>query len=217
MRRRVRPFLALLTCALALGAFGFASWGYLHARRSLLDEAVAFAEAEKLDQAESKVRAYLESDPDRDAAQLLLAQIILERSTASSTEDRERSAEAAQEALEHLSRVHPYNPRMTIAFQLGCGRAFDRLMRFDEAEAAWLEALKVDPTAPKAGLNLVNLYYLQGREEEARRLVLRLFPVELDPHDRIQLLLELVKMDARPPAPGSLVRGFEPVLRQRPG
>jgi Flp pilus assembly protein TadD len=90
-------------------------------------------------------------------------------------------------------------------------------LRLDEAEAAWLEALKIDPTAPEAGWNLLNLYYLQGREDEARRLVPRLYRVEPDPHDRVLLLLELLRYDARPPAPGSLVKWFEPVVRQNPG
>jgi Flp pilus assembly protein TadD len=175
------------------------------------------AEAEKLDEAELKVRAYLKKDPDRDAAHLLLAQIILERAVPASGQVGKHSPATAQEALDHLSRVRPYNPRMALAFQLSRGRALDRLTRFDEAEAAWLEALSIDPIAPGAGLNLLNLYYLQGREEESRRLALRLFRVEPDPHDRVVLLLELVKLDARPPAPGSLVRGFEPVVRQRPG
>ena len=61
-------------------------------------------------------------------------------------------------------------------------------MRFDEAEAAWLEALRIDPTAPEVGWNLLALYYVQGREEEARRLALRLYRVEPDPHDRASLL-----------------------------
>jgi tetratricopeptide (TPR) repeat protein len=216
-RRVVRRLLALLTCALALGALGFASWEYLQSRPSLLDQAIMLAEAEKLDEAELKVRAYLKKDPDRDAAHLLLSQIILERKVTPSTPAGKGSPEAAQEALNHLSKVRPYNPRMAVAFQLSRGKALDQLLRFDEAEVAWLEALKVDPTAPEAGLNLLNLYYMQVREEEARRLALRLFHVQTDPHDRVQLLLKLVELDARPAASGSLARGFEPVVRQRPG
>ena len=218
-RRRVaRRILAVLTCRPAwAAAWDSAAWDYLQSRPSLLDEAIMLAEAEKLDEAEAKVRAYLKKDPDRDAAHLLLSQIILERTVTPSNPTGKRSPEAAQEALDHLSRVRPYNPRMAVAFQLSRGKALDRLLRFDEAEVAWLEALKVDPTAPKAGLDLLNLYYIQVREEEARRLALWLFQVETDPHDRVQLLLKLVELDARPPASGSLVRGFEPVVRQRPG
>jgi tetratricopeptide (TPR) repeat protein len=100
--------------------------------------------------------------------------------------------------------------------QVARGNALNRLWRFDEAEAAWLEALKVDPAAPEAGWNLLNLYYLQVREDETRRLALRLFRVEPDPRDRVLLLLELLRPDARPPAPGSVIRLFEPIVRNRP-
>ena len=106
---------------------------------------------------------------------------------------------------------------MAVTLHLCRGNALDRLLRFDEAEAAWLEALKVDPTAPEVGWNLLHLYYLQGREEEARRLALRLYRVEPDPHDRVLLLLELLRPDARPPAPGSIIKLFEPVVRHNPG
>jgi Flp pilus assembly protein TadD len=94
--------------------------------------------------------------------------------------------------------------------------ALNRLSRLEEAEAAWLEALGVDPTAPDAGWELLRLYYLQGREEEARDLALRLFQVEPDPHDRALLLLELLRPDARPPAPGSIIDLFEPIVRSNP-
>jgi tetratricopeptide (TPR) repeat protein len=90
-------------------------------------------------------------------------------------------------------------------------------MRFDEAEQAWLAALEVDPSKSEAGLGLLNLYYLEGRQEEGRRLALRLLRFERDPLERKRVLLELVRQDARPPAPGSVVLGFEPVIRQHPG
>jgi tetratricopeptide (TPR) repeat protein len=105
---------------------------------------------------------------------------------------------------------------MAATLHLTRGNALDRLSRLDEAEAAWLEALRVDPTTPEAGWNLLNLYYLEWREDDARRLALRLFEIEPDSHDRVMLLLELLRHDARPPAPGSLVKLFEPVVRAHP-
>src|SRR5947208_8297296 len=105
---------------------------------------------------------------------------------------------------------------MAATLDLCRGMALGRLLRFDEAEAAWLEALKVDLTAPEVGWNVLRLYYLQGREEDARRLALRLFRAEPDPHDRVMLLLELLRPDARPPAPGSIVKLFAPVVRRHP-
>ena len=105
---------------------------------------------------------------------------------------------------------------MHTTFQVCRGDALDRLSRLDEAEEAWLEAIRSDPTAPEAGFHLLNLYYLQGREEEARRLALRLYEAEPDPHDRVLLLLELIRPDARPPAPASLVKWFERAVQEHP-
>ncbi len=93
----------------------------------------------------------------------------------------------------------------------------DCLSRLDEAEEAWLEAIEIDPTAPEAGFHLLNLYYLEGREEEARRLALRLHKAEPDPHDRVFLLLELIRPDARPPAPAAVIKWFEPRVEKHPG
>ncbi len=76
---------------------------------------------------------------------------------------------------------------------------------------------KVDLTAPECGWHLLHLYYAQGRKEDHRRLAMRLYPVEPDPRDRVLLLLELVRTDARPPAPESIVNIFEPVVRYQPG
>jgi Flp pilus assembly protein TadD len=70
--------------------------------------------------------------------------------------------------------VRPTNPAMAATLYLCRGNALDRLARLDEADSAWLEALEADPTAPEAGWNLLRLYYLQGREVEARNLALRL-------------------------------------------
>ena len=109
-------------------------------------------------------------------------------------------------------RIHEW----PVTLHLVRGNALDRLSRLDEAEAAWLESLRLDPTTPEAGWNLLNLYYLQWRDDDARRLALQLFEVEPDPHDRVMLLLELLRHDARPPAPGSLVKLFEPVIRAQP-
>jgi len=61
------------------------------------------------------------------------------------------------------------------------------------------------------------LYYVLGREDEARRLALQLYRVEPDPHDRASVLVELLRPDARPPAPGSVVKLFEPIDWHRPG
>jgi len=118
--------------------------------------------------------------------------------------------------LAHLHRIRPDDLKLTALVKLNQGKAEYYLSRFDEAEASWNEALRLDPKIPEAGWSLLDLYYLQGRAEAARRLALRLFEVEPDPRDRVQLLLELVRQDAQPPAPASVVQWFEPVVRQNP-
>ena len=216
-RSVVRLVFGVLICALAVGALGLVAWGKRQSRPALLDEAVILAEAGKLDLAELNVREYLKNDPDRGAARLLLAQILLERPDSSSASFGKQPFTIAREALDHLSRVHPYNSRMTTAFELSRGKALYRMKQLDEAEESWLAALEADPSKTEAGLGLLNLYYLEGRQEESRQLVLRLFRFERDPLERKQLLLELVRQDVRPLAPGSVVLGFEPVIRQHPG
>src|SRR5262249_55469416 len=121
-----------------------------------------------------------------------------------------------RDALDLLDRVRPTNPAMAATRELCRGDALDRLGRLDEAETAWLGALEADPRAPEAGWNLLHLYYLQGREVEARDLALPLYQVDPAPHDGVMLLLELGRTDARPPAAGSLIKLLEPVCRERP-
>jgi tetratricopeptide (TPR) repeat protein len=213
--RITRWALTLLTVSLGVGGLAWGIWASTRPHPSL-DRAIALADAGQLDQAIAEVRAYLAANPNDSTAHLLLAQIVMKRVDQPQTHAQGRSAEWAQVALDHLGRVRPQNPRMAVTLQLGRGRALDRLLRSEEAEAAWLEVLKIDATAPEAGWELLRLYYLQGREQEARQLALRLFRVEPDPHDRVLLLLELLRPDARPPAPGSITKLLEPVVRSNP-
>ena len=81
---------------------------------------------------------------------------------------------------------------------------------------AWHAALRHDPRVPEAGWLLLELFYLQGRTEEARRLALRLHAIEPDPGDRVRYLLELLRQDAHPPAPASLVNWFRPIVANNP-
>jgi Flp pilus assembly protein TadD len=193
-------------------ALAWCTWESLRQHPSL-DRAIRLADAGRLDDAIAEVRAYLAAKHDDSAAHLLLAQVVLKRLDQPSTQPGGAAAELAQVALEHLSRVRPKNRKMTLMSLLVRGQVLDRLLRCEEAEKAWLEALKMDPAAPEAGWGLLRLYYLQGREEEARELALRLYLVEPDPHDRVLLLMELLRPDARPPAPGSIIQLFEPVVR----
>jgi tetratricopeptide (TPR) repeat protein len=215
-RRSTRLALAVLTISVGLGGPILGVWPWLRSIPSL-DDAIALAGDGQLDAAEAKVRARLAADPDDGAAHLLMAQIILKRPDPPSSAAERSPSPSGRVALEHLARVRPRNPTMAVMFHLARGNALARVLRLDEAEAAWLAALRVDPAAAEVGWNLLSLYYAQSREEEARRLALRLYRVEPDLHDRASLLLELLRPDARPPAPGSVIKVFGPVLRHHPG
>jgi tetratricopeptide (TPR) repeat protein len=181
-----------------------------------LQEAIDLADSGRLDEAVARLRDRLGADPDDGAAALLLAQVELKRLDMPATQGGRPPEEWAQRALDHLGRVRPSNPKMAATLEVCRGRALHRLLRFVEAEAAWLAALEADPLAPEAGWHLLNLYYVQGRQEEARRLALRLHEIEPDPQDRVRLLFELLRLDARPPDPGSIAVLLEPVVQQHP-
>jgi len=190
-----------------------AAW-YVFRAPPALELAIPLAEEGRFDEAQAIVRATLRANHDHPAANLLFAQILLKRPTVN---DVEGAVARAHEALEHLDRIQDPPARMRALFPLWRGKALFRLGRLDDAEGAWNEALRLDPRIPDAGWGLLEIDYLEGRPQDARRLALRLHEVEPDPGDRVQLLLELVRQDAQPPAPGSLVQWFEPVVQRNPG
>jgi tetratricopeptide (TPR) repeat protein len=208
----------VLTGVLVAWCLGGLVWGvgqWLRWRPSL-EDAIALAEAGRLDEAEARLRARLAVDPNDEATHLLLAQVAVRRLDAPEALAGRSPEDWARLALDHLDRVHTSDPNRAVMLQVCRGRALHRLLRLEEAEAAWLEALRISPTAPEAGWHLLELYYVQGRQEEARRLALRLHELEPDAHDRVRLLVELLRLDARPPAPGSVAMLLEPVVRRNP-
>jgi Flp pilus assembly protein TadD len=215
--RTIRLVFALLTLALGAGGVAWGVWEASRIRPSL-DDAVILADAGKPDEAAAHLRAVVARHPEDGPARLLLAQFLLKGPESASSPTRTGGATVAlaEEALGHLDHVRPDRPATAAAFHLLRGNALHRLSRLDEAEADWLEALRIDPTTPEAGWNLLHLYYLELRKEDARRLAMRLFEVEPDPHDRALLLLEVSRHDARPPAPESLVPILEPVVGDHP-
>jgi tetratricopeptide (TPR) repeat protein len=212
--RAVRRVLSPVILTFVVGALAVCAWQFKKQPPSL-DLALELVHAGKLDEAATRIRTILSANPDHAAANVLLAQILLKRTDPAG--GNSPSSGSAEEALAHLGRVRPTSARMAVASLLCRGNALDRLLRLDEAEEAWLEAIDIDSTAPEVGFNLLNLYYIQGREEEARRLALRLFNAEPDRHDRALLLLELIRPDARPPAPASIIKWLEPRVAEHPG
>src|SRR5205807_1001265 len=74
-----------------------------------------------------------------------------------------------------------------------------------------------DPSVPEAPWALLDLYYLEGRGDAALRVALRHYAIEPDRQDQARMLLELVRQDAEPPDPDSVVGRFAPAVRRHPG
>jgi tetratricopeptide (TPR) repeat protein len=209
---RARAVLILASTML----LGWGAWWIFRPRPTLV-EALALAETRQLEKADEHIRHYLRDYPESDAGHLLFAQIQTDLAELHTADSSWPDPQYARESLAHLQRVRPADRKMAASVKLSQGKAEYYLSRFDQAEASWNEALKLDSKVPVAGWSLLDLYYVQGRNEEARRLALTLFEVEPDPHDRVQLLLELVRQDAQPPAPASIVQWFERRVQQNPG
>jgi len=206
--RRGVFLLAGVAAAAALAGLGWGAWSYFSPRPTL-DEVPALAGAGRFAEAESRIRAYLRAYPDEPRANYLIAQLILDRPGP--------GADDARRALGYVEKIRPDSPRKAALAELYRGKAYFFLARFDDAEASWARALKLDPTVPEAGWGLLEMYYLQGRGDEARRLALRLHATEPDPRDRVKLLLELARQDYKVLAPGAIVQWFEPKVRTNPG
>ena len=151
--------LAGLTLALVAGGLGWFAWE-LSRQPASFDDAIALADAGRLDEAAARIRGYVSNHPDDSTANLLLAQMLLKKPDPPPDTGERRPSALAQDALDYLDRVRPTNPAMAATLHLCRGNALDRLARLDEAETAWLDALKADPRAPEAGWNLLHLYYL---------------------------------------------------------
>lgn len=192
------------------------AWSLMHPRPPLDLRGISrLAERREFAAAEGLLRDRLRRFPDDADAHFLQAELILERLDTEATAEPAR-LEAAGRALRHLERAggtRLVRPAVLAVFR---GKALYQLRRWDEAETAWRRALALDPRVPEAGWGLMALYYLERRPREARRLALRLHAVEPDPRDRVKYLLELVRFDAQPPSPASLVPQLEPVVRASP-
>jgi tetratricopeptide (TPR) repeat protein len=177
------------------------------------NRAVALALSGRFDEAERLLRARIRRAPGDAQAHFRLAELLLERPEPPSESD----AQQALNSLERAASADPRDPTVKPALlALYRGKAHHVLKQWDRAEAAWLNALRLDPAVPEAGQALLDLYYIELRRREARELGLRLFEVEPNPRDRALLLLTLVRQDAIKPESTSLVQVFEPVLRAEP-
>jgi tetratricopeptide (TPR) repeat protein len=175
------------------------------APRLSVPEVGRLAAAGRFEEAIERVEAALRAEPDNGFLRVMAAQLALDRPDSQ-----------PERALAHLGQVRSADPALAARAQLAMGKAAYSLLDCARAEICWLEALRLDPQVPEAAWALLDLYYLEGRREEARQLALGQHEIEPDPHDRVQFLLELVRQDAEPPDPGSLVARFTRVVRDHP-
>src|SRR5262249_23670288 len=141
---------------------------------------------QRFDEVEHRLQAYLRNRPEDPQANVLMAQVSLARP------DQKPGV-----ALRHLSKVRLGDRAARAVVRLNEGKASSAWGRYVEAEQSWLDALRIDPEVPEAGWALLGLYYVQGRRDEAHELAMRLRKDEPDPRDRVQLLLELLRQDAK--------------------
>jgi tetratricopeptide (TPR) repeat protein len=213
-RPQRRPRTAFLVLALvSLALLASALWIVVQEpRQSQNHRAPDFGEIRRLaaagrfEEAIERVETALNADADNVFLRIMAAQLALDQPNPQ-----------PERALLHLGRVRSDDPAQAASAKLTAGKAHYALLRYEEAERDWLAALHLDPRVPEAAWALLDLYYLEGRSDEAVRLALKQHEVEPDPRDRVQLLLELVRQEAEPPEPGSLASRFEPVVRANPG
>ncbi len=120
------------------------------------------------------------------------------------------------EALRLLEGLKPATSGEAAFLQVIRGRAYRLTNRPAKAEAAWRDALRLDPLVAEAGWRLIDQFYTEGRDDELRSWALRLHKREPDPVDRVRLLLEAMRPDAEPLAAAGVVSIFKPVIETDP-
>ena len=207
--------LSLAAVALAV-AMAWTLWSGMRPPTSLT-LAAGMAEAGRFDEAESVAREYLREKPESSEAHMLLAQIALDRPESEAAKKARRPDPARRSPPSSISsasiRTRPTSrpwsgssaERRSIAWRgwrkprLPGSRRSGSIPRF--------------PKPPGASWNCITS---RAAANWLRPLALRMHRNEPDPRDRAQFLLELLRQDAQPLAPGSVVQWFEPVLEQNP-
>ena len=132
--------------------------------------------------AEREAKLALEHDDDRVVPLLTLSRI------ASHKKDYAAALSYAEEAQATLGRRK--RPAIVHLNYLR-GDALARLGRFEEAEKALLEEIRLFPGEPQPYKNLILLYVSQGRNEEATRLVFDLTRIAPTPRSYIAVVQAL--------------------------
>lgn len=204
-----KPSPRLLLPALLAGCFAIGgvtlAWTLRARPAPSLARLDALLAAEQFDEAERQLGVYLNDQPDSTQGNILMAQVALGRPD-----------QKPRLALDHLRRVQARDRSTLAIVRLNEGKAYSALEHYDRAEHSWLAALKLDPLVPEACWALLGLYYVEGRRADARRLALAAHTQEPDPRDRVQLLLELVRQDAKPIVAFTIMKAVDPVVRKHP-
>jgi tetratricopeptide (TPR) repeat protein len=174
------------------------------ASANLRDVAALLAQ-QRFDEVEQRLQRYMRDRPDDANANILMAQVALARPD-----------QKPEVALRHLGRVRLRDGPTLAIVRLNEGKAYSALGRYVDAERAWLDALRIDPVVPEAGWALLGLYYIQGRRDDAHDLAMKLREKEPDRRDRAQLLLELLRQDAKSLVFETLVPVLTPVVQNHP-
>jgi tetratricopeptide (TPR) repeat protein len=181
-----------------------------------LEEISSKMRAGEFDVALRELGVYLRENSGDDRAKLMTAQAIIERVEAVKKKDESKSnvkyESECNRALKYLESTRFKDSKRRAEVALWKGKAMYHSGRWGRAEVYWKEALDLDPRIPEAGWALLDLYYVEYREDEAHDLAMRLYKVEPDPRDRANLLLELIRREAQLPDPESIVNMLKEIV-----
>jgi tetratricopeptide (TPR) repeat protein len=180
---------------LVLGLIGLNAW-WLWESRPLesLGAISGWVNQKRLDEAEAELRRWLRQSPNHGEARALLSRVLAARG------DFLGSAR-------QWHRVPLWWPTKGEALLLE-GRAYLKADRARGAEAAWQACLVDDPlhripadTLMAAASELIGLYQLEGRDEEAQAVLWELYE-RADPSAHPSLLARLLRLHLEHEAPG---------------
>ena len=179
-----------------------------HQLSARINLGIALMRQDRLAESEKQLRTVLERDPRRMDAQLFLAECLLNK----------HDLDNARKALEGAAWVEAsprFSPMKALCAELWAilGLALLEVQKFNEADAACNDSLRLDPHNLRAVANLGSIQMAQGHLDEAERMFRRLMAEH--PGDENARLLLITSLGRK--GEHDLVdREIEAVLRQEP-